>query len=292
MPKRSLKFLQYSIHAHIGESNPDYANLIRELAAIKGKYRKSGKRILAIGTVKLTRAAHESVRLFLIVYSGDYEQNILLFDLNQQAEFTAQAEDGRFVARKTHVMIDPNSRKVLIESGRGHPPAEELAEFIEEEAQGIESYEGLELSFTPVPTRTFSDKISEMQRIQSATVSLARPNVDWNERHAELTQFAEESNAKVIDTTVRAGRNQSLAKNAGLIQDLLHWVSDTLPSVVNAKIKGSRDAQSPLIELKLSDHVETVVFPVDLDPATRQPLENLVQERLNAHFDRAEAIDD
>lgn len=285
MPKRTLRFLQYSIHAHLESGNPDYVALVQGLISLKGKYRKTGKRVTAIGTAMLTRGSTDEDRLLLIIYTGDDDQSILFFDLNRQAEFNAETVVGRFVAKKTHVLIDPTKRTLVIESGRNHPSAEELAQFIEEEARTIKEFETLDLSFTPVPTRTFTEKITGMQRIQSATVSLARPNVDWGDRYTQLTQFAEESNAKVIDTTVRAGRSNTLSKESGLIPDLVHWLTETLPAVVNAKIKGAIDGQSPLTELKLSDHVETVALSVEVNSETKQPLDSVIQKGLNAYFD-------
>jgi hypothetical protein len=269
----------------LDSGNPDYAALFHALTVLKGKNRKNGKRITAIGTAMLTRGSTDHDRLSLIVYTGDDDQNILLFDLDQQVEFNAATEAGRFVARKTHVLIDPIQRMLVIESGRGHPSAEELAEFIEDEAHSLEGFNTLELSFTPVPTRKFAEKITGMQRIQSATVSLARPNPDWGDRYDQLTKYAAESNAKVIDATVRAGRRDSLSKDSGLIPNLVHWLTGALPAVVNAKIKGAFDAQSPLTELKLSDYVETVSIPVDVSPETKQPPDSVIQKSLNAYLD-------
>jgi hypothetical protein len=285
MPKRTLRFLQYSIHAHVEGGNPNYDALFRELVVLRGKHRQSGRRITAIGSATLTRGSKDQARLFLVVYTGDADPNILFFDLIQQAEFNAATEAGRFVARKTHVLIDPTQRTLLIESGRHHPPAEELAELIEDVAHGLDGFKTLELSFTPVPTPAFVEKITSMQRIQSATVSLARPNPDWSDRYTQLTQYAADSNAKVIDATVRAGRSESLSKESGFVPNLVHWLAGTLPAVVNAKIKGAADTQSPVTELKLSDHVEKVALSIEVKTENKQPLDSAIQQSLNSYLD-------
>lgn len=264
---------------------PDYVALFRQLTSLKGKHRKSGNRVTAVGTAMLTRGSTGKDRLFLVVYSGEDDQNILFFDINEQAEFSTLTQAGRFVARKTHALIDPTERTALVETGRGHPTAEQLAEFIEDEAKAVEGFETLDLSFTPIPTRAFAEKITGLQRIQSATVSLARPNVDWGDRYSQLTQYAQESNAKVIDTTVRAGRGDSLSKNSGFIPNLVHWLTETLPSVVNAKIRGAIEGESTLTELKLSDYVETITLSVDVNPKTKLPTDSAIQQSLNAHLD-------
>lgn len=289
MPKRTLKFLQYSIHAHLENGgNPDYAALFRAMTILKGKNRRAGKRVTVIGSATLTRGSKEQDRLSLVIYAGDNDQNILFFDLNELTEFSSTTIPGRFVARKTHAVIDPLGRTLMLESGRNHPPAEELAEFIEDAAQTLPGFENLELSFTPVPTPSFAEKITGMQRIQSATVSLARPNADWSDRYDQLRGLATDSNAKLIDATVRAGRNETLSKQTGLIPSIVHWLTETLPAVANAKIKGNADGNSPLIELKLSDHIEAVTLPVEISAENKQPSDLLIQQSLNAYLDAKE----
>src|SRR5580704_11138777 len=99
MPKRTLRFLQYSIHAHLEVGNPDYTALFRGMTILSGKFRQNGRRVTAIGSAMLTKGSNNQDRLSLIVYTGDNDQNILFFDLNQQAEFSAATVPGRFVAR-------------------------------------------------------------------------------------------------------------------------------------------------------------------------------------------------
>ena len=233
----------------------------------------------------IMQGAKEQDRLSLVIYTGDNDQNVLFFDLNELTEFNTTTTPGRFVARKTHAVIDPATRTLMLESGRNHPPAEELAELIEDAARSLAGFESLELSFTPVPTPSFAEKISGMQRIQAATVSLARPNADWGDRYDQLRGMATDSNAKIIDATVRAGRNETLSKQAGLVPNIVHWLTETLPAVVNAKIKGKADADSPLIELKLSDHIEAVTLPIESGSENKQPSDLLIQQNLNTYLD-------
>jgi hypothetical protein len=288
MSKRTLKFLLYSIHGHLPTGTPDYTNLFRALTQLKGRYKREGGRVIAIGAAYLTHGAGGSDRLSMIVYTGDADKSVLYFDLNQQAEFSSLMESGRFVAKKTHVLIDPGQRTLMIEAGRSHPPAEELAQFIEDEAQEISDFAGLELSFAPVAAAAFASKIDQMKRIQSVTVSIARPNVDWGDRYDQLTKLADESKAKVIDTTIRARRNEGLSKENGLIPNLKHWLSEKLSAVSSAKLKGVLSDGSGLIELKLSDNIETINVTADLNVETGHPLDSVIEEKLNSFLDQRE----
>ena len=110
-------------------------------------------------------------------------------------------------------------------------------------------------------------------------------NVDWGDRYAQLTRIAEDSNAKIIDTTVRARRNETLSKQSGIIPDLVQWLTETLPAVVNAKIKGNANENSPLTELKLSDYIDAVSLPIEVNPETKQISDSLIQQSLNSYLD-------
>jgi hypothetical protein len=105
---------------------------------------------------------------------------------------------------------------LALQGGKGHPSAEELADFIELEARKLEGFETLDLTFTPVPVPQFAEQIGRLQRIQAATVVIARPNTDWGDRYDQYTQTAKDSNAKIVEASVRAGRNESLSKDHGL----------------------------------------------------------------------------
>jgi hypothetical protein len=290
MAIRTLRFNLYSIHGHLPEGTPDYTELIRELTFLKGRHTHDRTRLIAIGAAHLTRTRNSIERLSLTVYSGDPEKIVLYFDINEQTEFSSLLQSGRFVAKKTHLMIDPHQRTLIIETGRSHPPAEELAEFIEASAQELPGFEGLDLSFTPIAAPAFISKINEMQRIQAVSVSIARPNPNWSDRYDQLRQMADDSSAHSIDATVRARRNGSLSKQSGLVPSLKHWLSESLPSVSTAKIKGEYANGAGLVELRLSDHVETVNVQTELDQGTGLPKDTDIEEKLNALLDeRAEA---
>jgi hypothetical protein len=221
MPKRSLRFLLYSVHGHGAAGVPDYASLISGLVSLQGRHREEGNRQVAIGTAMLV---NNRERLFLTAYTGDKEKSTLHFDLVEQHEFTSQNLPNQFVAKKTYAMIDAVKRRLVIETGRGCLLAEELAKIIEEEAHNQRDFTGLELSFTPVAAPAFMEKINRMERIQSATVSIARPNVDWTDNYDDLAKLADESQGGGIETTVRAKRG-TRQKNS--------WVSSgsgSLPS--------------------------------------------------------------
>jgi hypothetical protein len=256
--------------------------MFRRLTSLKGHHHEDGNRQVAIGTAMLVR---NQTRLLLIAYTGDKEKSTLFFDLNEQAEFNALNDPGRFAASKTRVLIDPAQRTLLIEAGRGRLYPGELAKLIETEARKLPEYGTLELSFTPVAAQEFMKKISQMERIQSASVSIARPNVDWSDSYKVLAGLADDSKGKAIDTTIRARRGDSLSKDNGIVPNMKHWLADKLSAVSSATIKGSSGDDSGLITLKLNDYVETLNVVTDVKADTGQPLETAIEEKLNSYLD-------
>ena len=285
MSKRSLRFLLYSVHGHLATGVPDYVALIRSLVSLQGYHYEEGNRQAAIGTAMLVR---NQERLFMIAYTGDKEKSTLYFDLSEKHEFISQNLPNQFVARKTNIMIDATQRRLVIEAGRGCLLAEELARIIEDEAHKKPEFAGLELSFTPVAAPAFMDKINRMERIQSATVSIARPNIDWTDNYDDLAKLADESQGGAIETTVRAKRGKSLSKVAGIIPNIQHWLSDRLSAVASAKVKGAAPDDSGLITLKLSDYVDTLNVSVDASPDSNQPTPSEVQNKLSTYLNNQE----
>lgn len=236
----------------------------------------------------LTKSASDTERLFLVVYSGEDERNQIWYDLNQQVEFSSQTDPGRFLAKKTHVLIDPIQKRLALEGGKGHPSADDLADFMELEARKLSAFNTLDLTFTPVPVPRFAEQIGRLQRIQAASVVIARPNPDWSDWYDQYTQTAKDSNAKVVEASARAGRNESLSKDHGLVYYIKRWVTGDFPSLMNAKLKGIMADSSAPIELKLTDYVETASYILDTDPSTKQPLDSEIQKSLHSLLDSKE----
>ncbi|MGD0180438.1 MAG: hypothetical protein ABSC15_11550 [Terriglobales bacterium] len=271
----------YSIHAHVDTAAQiDYAAFFDSMAqALKGYHFEEGARQVAIG-----RVVSLSGKLFLVAYTGYAEKTVLLFDLNEQKELFEATEPGRFPARKTHVLIDPQRRLLLIESMRGHLHPEDLAVALEAVGRKMPGFETLELNFNPVADSEFIRQIDQFQRIQSATVTMARPNVDWTERHHQLTEVADESNAKAIDVTVRSKRGKTLSKDAGLVQFVKQFAALPMSIFKRISITGARDEDGGLITLNLSKHIEHLDLLTPINPETGQPNESDVRQNMESYL--------
>jgi len=281
MPKKSFRFELYSVHGHLESGTPDYVKLFGAMTNLKGYHTQEGKRHIAIGT-----ASFVNEQFFLTAYTGPSEKSLLFFDVAQKTELTESMLPGRFPARKTYAMIDARKRFLLIDSRRGSLHALDLAALFEEHAHEVlPDYKTLELVFNPVADVEFIKRLDALERIQAATITVARPNVDWTDRHNELTHVADESNAKALDVTARARRGQSLSRDAGLVQFIKQFAASARSMFEKIKVVGATSEDSGLITLNLSKYVEHVNVLMNTDPITNLPNDNDVRGILAGYLD-------
>lgn len=278
MPRKSFRFELYSIHAHLDDTPVDYDKLINALAPLKDFHQEDGSYHTVVGTVNL-----RGNQLFLVIYTGYSEKSTLFFDFVTNAEFAEATQPGRFQARKTHAMLDARRRLLVIEVRRGGLGSLGLASLIEQYLQRNQEFRSLELEFNPIADAD-SRRIDELRRIQAATVSLARPNVDWTDRHDQLMEVASESEAGALDVTARARRGKSLSKHGGLVEFIKQGASSAKSMFRKIKIVGTIGDDSGLITLNLSKHVQHLNVMLDTDAPTGLPNEREVQSKLSNYL--------
>jgi hypothetical protein len=285
MAKRVLRFELYSIHAHLATDIPvDYMKLFETMPSLQGYHLEESKHHIAIG-----KANFSSGRLFIVAYTGYSEKSMLFFDVTAKEELTESTVPGRFQARKTYAMVDGRKRFLLIEMKKGNLSPADLAFALEAHVQtALPEYKSLELVFNPIADVEFIKRLEALARIQAATVTIGRPNPDWTDRHNQLTEVADESNAKALDVTARAKRGKSLSKDAGLVQFVKHFAGSAMTMFQKIKITGQLGADSGLITLDLSKHIEHVNIPFDVDPKTHLPNDGDVQREMSAYLDSKE----
>jgi hypothetical protein len=279
MPKKSFHFEFYSVHGHVDDKPVDYLKLLVKLVRLRGYHSESGDYHRYVGQASLS-----GEQLFLVIYTGHSEKSTLFFDLTAKAELTESISPGRFQARKTHAMIDAGKRVLAIEARKGGLSAFSLSALIEEFLRTDAEFKSLELSFNPIADEEFAARIDEFSRIRSATITIARPNVDWTDRHAQLTDVAKESDAKALDVTARAKRGGGLSKQRGIIEFIKSSASSAKSMFKKIKIIGSIGTEPGLITLDLSKHVQHLDVALETSAETNLPSESDVRARLSAHL--------
>lgn len=282
MPVPQLRFDLYSIHAHLEAGPVDYTVLFHQIAnSLSGYTETDTARRIAIRRVDILPDGN----VFIVAYTGYSDRTTLYFNLASNAEQAEKGSPTRFRARKTHILIAPERRLMLIEAKKGNLSAsdlEVLAESIGRECD--QRFRKLEISFNPVADVDFAREIDSLKRIQSATVIIGEPNFDWTDWNNSLAEVAEDSNARSLGVMASAKREKSLSKDGGLIQFVKEFAGHARSIFKRVTIVGSRTEDSGLITLNLSKYIEHYDLSVERDPVTEQPVEDEVLKQLEAYI--------
>ena len=257
----------------------DYLKIVTALVGLRGYHSTSAEYHRYVGQATLS-----DKQLFLVIYTGSSEKSTLFFDFAAKVELTESIKPGRFLARKTHALIDVDKRLLAIETRKGGLNAFSLSALIEEFLRKNSEFKDLELSFSPIADEEFLVRIDEFSRIKSATITITRPNVDWTDRHAQLTEVAKESDAKALDVTARAKRGKGLSKEHGIIEFIKSGASSARSIFKKIRITGSLGDEPGLITLDLSKHIQHFDTALETNPETNLPSESDVRTKLSSYL--------
>ncbi len=282
MSARQLRFDLYSIHAHLESGAVDYGELFRQVAEAMAGYKDTE----AARRIAITRSdILPDGKVFIVAYTGYSDRSTLYFDLASNVPQTEKGSPTKFRARKTHILIAPERRLMLIESKKGNLTASDLEIIIESLGRGCDHrYRKLELSLNPVADVDFSREIDSLKRIQSAVIVIGEPNFNWTEWNNTLATVAEDSNARSLGVMASAKREKSLSKESGVIQFVKEFAGQAKSIFKRVTIVGSRSEDAGLTTLNLSRYIEHYDVTVPQDPVTEQPIEEDVQKQLEAYI--------
>ena len=134
----------------------------------------------------------------------------------------------------------------------------------------------------------FRQQIDALARIQSAAVTLTRPNLDWTDYSDVLNGLAGDSNARNIQVAASAPREESLERRTGLVKLITELSRPNARSIMkSATVKGTAEATGQPIEVKLQKNIqsEQVRVPIEgglPDPIAFQNAATSVLRKLNA----------
>jgi len=275
VPAKKVKLELFSLHGHVGNQPADYVRLFRALAAANPKSRTdmSRERVDAIPVFR-----EENGKFFFTAYTGSAEATFLVLDLEASTEEERGLERGKVVVRKTLGVIDSARREAVIQFVHHGLRAHHIAQLLEKFARALyPDFSELSLEFTPVPGASFLQELEEFNRIQSASVRIARPNYDWEEYGQTLETLGQDSGARNLEVAAVANRNSTLSKQSGLIGLMKDLLQKGRSSIKGAWVMGQKGNREGLISLNLNKHIEAVTVEVPTSP-TGQPLETEVRD--------------
>ncbi len=279
--RKRIKFEAFSLHGFLDGKPVNYEGLFDDLV-----YLSSNQRTATVGgkLVAIPKIIKSQKKYFFTAYSGFQEATLLIYDTQTTEEKIGTLPQGQLIARKVHGAVDVEKRLAYIEANRLGVNASQIAELLKFASRHIERYEGLELDLNPMAGESFNQALDELGRIQRAKVQLSRPNINWTDFSNELTTFADDSNAHVLEVEGRASRNKSLAKNNGLISFVKSVTAMAHSPIKNAWVTGSIGNNTNLTTLNLNKYVKTATVDVSVNQSGKVP-EHEVREALSGLLD-------
>jgi hypothetical protein len=265
MAKRSpRKFEAFVMHAH-HDTPATYSDLFEKLSKLRPEDRVH--RFTDEVVVGFPIVSKEPHGYFIQSVLGSPESALIL---NTETGSTREniLAKSEMLSHATHLVASPQKRRAAIEYSQRGAKAPMLAVAIE----GVlrEHYPDLKnigFSFAPVIRENFITEINSFERIREADIRVTRPNASWTDHYTELSELAEDSGGDRVGVNVRAGRNESLKKNAGIVRVIKDVVRDKEPYLDDAIVRGIRQNETAETSVHAKKHVQHTKALVNTDEA-------------------------
>lgn len=243
----------YSMHGRDSSGPIDYPELFEYLQELDRTSR-------VVSLPNDLGVAVESVRregdLFMLrLLVGNREEVPLFFDESTGRVTARRMRPNQWLASATHAVVDTcgTARTVALELRRNGIGAATLERVLEN--LGNDRYAKLRIELAPLAAESFLEEIERFERIREATLVVAQPNFDWNDHNDRLHELADESGAARAESTVTAGRDQSLNRDHGLVGYIKALTKKTVPDVKNAIVRGTRPGETQEASISLQRHI-------------------------------------
>jgi len=285
MARLSRTVRLYSLHGRVKDDPINYTELLGFVADIP-----PAERVVSLPNdlnIAVESIRREGTTFFLRLLAGNPSEIPLLFD-----EATGESRPGsigprQWLASATRAVVEtePDVRVVALELRRNGVSAATFERVLEE--LGSQLREGLKIDLNPLAAESFLEEIGRFERIREASLVVARPNFDWNDHHDHLHELADASGATRAESTVTAGRNDSLNKSTGLVAYIKRLAVNAKTDVKNAVVRGIRKGESKETSVSLERHVlsgrveyDSSLPPLEQDSAIWVQASSLIEELL------------
>lgn len=243
----------FALHGHIGNSVANYSALLQAIKSVPTNERciDNNNRIIAI-----TKMIAENGIYSIVVYEGERGLKPIIFNSDNAEERIAHLRNREVVVSKTHAMIDPERREAIIEYNHRGAKAQHIAKAMEEIADRMPEYSGLDFELTPIADDSFTEAIGKFERIRLATLRVAKPNVSWTDEYNNVNELANESDATTIEVSLTAHRSGTLRRERGIVGMIKGIAAEVYANIKSAKIIGTRIGESAETSISLSHHIE------------------------------------
>lgn len=269
----------YSIHGHVQPGTEDetvlsYDGFFNRLHAEDPhdlRYKVGSE------TVAITDTSSRSGRLAFRFVAGNARALPLVYDVETATAEEVDPGSGRFVVSGAWVIIDADERIAIIDRKRPGVAIYQIERFLSKYGRERLGLSGLSISLNPIPTESFRNEIEDLYRIREAEITLRRPNHSWTQTAEGMLQEIGESNAAEVTIQLNADRGKSLAKDKGIVADILSLARKPINALKNVVIKGRSSSFDGEKTVSLKKHVVRGTVQIDKDAGPHEQLEALDQ---------------
>ena len=269
-PTKAVRLETFDIHGHNGNQPLDYVAFFRLIASLNGEKRRDSvaDKLIAVPRIRMRDGSYE-----LSAYIGSPEAVFLVLNLAEGSEEVRQLEQGQLLATRTVGLIDPVRRLAVIQYVHSGVRAEQIATLFEKVARANSpAFANASLEFAPRAGDEFRKQLQKLERVQSVTLTLTRPNADWTDYADGLTGVASDSNAHNVTLSASASRSQSLSKAKGAVRFLSDLISGKRRSILkSAAVYGQRADDDAAVAIKLNKLIEARTARVVLEGGMPDP---------------------
>jgi len=252
----------YSLSAHVRGRAVDYKRLFAALRGVplESRVRETLDRVYALSNVSYGKRF-----IHMEVLEGPKGYDPRIFNMKQQSERIEELGENEVLVTKTHCAFDPSRRVASIEYVHRGAKASHVALLLSSCLRGP-SWPDLDLELSPVPKPSFLRALKDLDQIKIASVTMARPNFDWEDDGEELAEeIADESEARAVTIEVHAMVGGGLARGKGLVQYIRRAARRVFPTLKSAYVEGTRTDGKGRNRVSLSKYTEHTRVTIDKD---------------------------
>ena len=231
----------FSVHGRSGDELVDYKSFFEQLSELS----TSERFLFDIDGVKVTFVKAVHVEDNLIAYcfiSGETDDPVMYYDISEKQQREINSPNG-FFSFPVWLFVNTQDRFIARENRRPGVPVRLIEKYFQLSAVKF-GYSHPRFDVNPVADSHFLEAIQDLEIIDTVGIDMARPNYDWSEDEARLTNIADASNASTISVQVKSKSGQSLAKNSGIVKDVKTIVKEVRNGIKNVRIHGKRTKES------------------------------------------------
>lgn len=223
-----------------------------------------GARRATVGTdlVAITKIRDANAISTYRFVSGNVEEPALTYDFATGADQPVDPGRGRLVVSSAWVVVDAEARIVVVENRRPGVPIYQIERFLSQFGREQLGLRGLVVSLHPVAAKSFAAEIERLDRIRQASITLHKPNHSWTRSAEGLLGQLASSNATDIKIELSAARGDGLAKDDGIVSEVIGFARRTFSALKNAAVTGIRDGRERTVSLRKHTVRSTIEIPV------------------------------